>query len=55
MDINSNTDGIYPGKYTYQDDVPREKMAEVCMENYDPDFGKKTFAGDVIVSGFNFG
>ncbi|KAK7204478.1 mitochondrial Homoaconitase [Myxozyma melibiosi] len=52
---NINTDGIYPGKYTYQDDVSREKMAEVCMENYDPEFGKKTVAGDVIVSGFNFG
>ncbi|GAV27626.1 homoaconitase [Pichia membranifaciens] len=52
---NVNTDGIYPGKYTYQDDVPREKMAEVCMENYDSEFGSKTHAGDIIVSGFNFG
>lgn len=52
---NVNTDGIYPGKYTYQDDVSREKMAEVCMENYDAEFGKKTKAGDIIVSGFNFG
>ncbi|KAH3684056.1 hypothetical protein WICPIJ_004958 [Wickerhamomyces pijperi] len=52
---NINTDGIYPGKYTYQDDVPREKMAEVCMENYDAEFGSKTNAGDIIISGFNFG
>ena len=52
---NVNTDGIYPGKYTYQDDVSREKMAEVCMENYDSEFGSKTKAGDIIVSGFNFG
>ncbi|KAF2262918.1 homoaconitase [Lojkania enalia] len=52
---NINTDGIYPGKYTYQDDVSREKMAEVCMENYDPDFGTKAKAGDILVSGFNFG
>jgi len=52
---NVNTDAIYPGKYTYQDDVPRDVMAAVCMENYDPDFGKKTKAGDIIVSGFNFG
>lgn len=52
---NVNTDAIYPGKYTYQDDVPPEKMAEVCMENYDPEFGKKTKAGDIILSGFNFG
>ncbi|CCH42487.1 homoaconitate hydratase [Wickerhamomyces ciferrii] len=52
---NINTDGIYPGKYTYQDDVSREKMAEVCMENYDSEFGSKTGAGDIIISGFNFG
>lgn len=52
---NINTDGIYPGKYTYQDDVPREKMAEVCMENYDAEFGQKTGPGDIIISGFNFG
>ena len=52
---NINTDGIYPGKYTYQDNVPAEKMAEVCMENYDPAFGSVTRAGDVLVAGFNFG
>lgn len=52
---NINTDGIYPGKYTYQDDVSREKMAEVCMENYDAEFGAKTHADDIIISGFNFG
>lgn len=52
---NINTDGIYPGKYTYQDNVPREKMAEVCMENYDVSFGALTKPGDVLVSGFNFG
>lgn len=52
---NINTDGIYPGKYTYQDDVPREKMAKVCMENYDSEFDNITKAGDIIVGGFNFG
>lgn len=52
---NINTDGIYPGKYTYQDDVPREKMAQVCMENYDSEFGQKTQPGDIVISGFNFG
>lgn len=52
---NINTDGIYPGKYTYQDDIPREKMAEVCMENYDAEFNGKTKAGDIIISGYNFG
>jgi homoaconitate hydratase len=35
---NLNTDGIYPGKYTYQDDLTPQKMAEVAMENYDPKF-----------------
>ncbi|CAK7896186.1 homoaconitase, mitochondrial [[Candida] anglica] len=52
---NINTDGIYPGKYTYQDDIPREKMAEVCMENYDSEFNSKTKPSDIIVSGYNFG
>ncbi|ROV92690.1 hypothetical protein VSDG_06578 [Cytospora chrysosperma] len=52
---NINTDGIYPGKYTYQDNVSIEKMAEVCMENYDTEFGKIAREGDILVSGFNFG
>lgn len=52
---NVNTDAIYPGKYTYQDDIPKEKMAEVCMENYDPKFRDLVKPGDIIVSGFNFG
>lgn len=52
---NINTDGIYPGKYTYQDDIPRSKMAEVCMENYDAEFYSKTKPGDIIISGYNFG
>lgn len=52
---NINTDGIYPGKYTYQDNVSREKMAEVCMENYDTSFRTLAKAGDILVAGFNFG
>lgn len=52
---NINTDGIYPGKYTYQDNVSVEKMAEVCMENYDTAFGSVARAGDILVAGFNFG
>ncbi len=52
---NINTDGIYPGKYTYQDNVTAEKMAEVCMQNYDPAFGSTARPGDILVSGFNFG
>jgi|SRR5579859_6918151 homoaconitate hydratase len=63
---NLNTDGIYPGtcyrrmylitgKYTYQDNVPREKMREVCMENYDPNFGSVAQDGDILLGGYNFG
>ncbi|KAK6373866.1 mitochondrial Homoaconitase [Exophiala oligosperma] len=52
---NINTDGIYPGKNTYQDNVPVEKMAEVCMENYDPKLSSLSKTGDDLVSGFNFG
>lgn len=52
---NVNTDAIYPGKYTYQDDVTPDKMAEVCMENYDPTFSQYVKKGDILVSGFNFG
>jgi homoaconitate hydratase len=66
-----NTDGIYPGKYTYQDDITLERQAEVVMENYDPGFAPlvaslrassrslpsttKGKTGVVLVSGYNFG
>jgi homoaconitate hydratase len=52
---NLNTDGIYPGKYTYQDDITPEKQAEVAMENYDPEFTKMANEGNVVAGGFNFG
>ncbi|QQS37698.1 MAG: homoaconitase [Ignavibacteriales bacterium] len=52
---NLNTDGIYPGKYTYNDDMTAQQQAEVVMENYDPEFVKIAKAGDVLVGGFNFG
>ena len=52
---NVNTDAIYGKDYTYRDDVTPELMAKVAMENYDPEFSARTHAGDVIVSGFNFG
>ena len=52
---NLNTDGIYPGKYTYIDDFTPEQQAEVVMENYDPDFGKIVKDCDVVAGGFNFG
>lgn len=49
------TDNIYAAKWTYQDDITKEGMAEVCMSNYDPDFGSVAKPNDVLVSGFNFG
>jgi homoaconitate hydratase len=52
---NVNTDAIYGKDYTYRDDMTPETMAKVVMENYDPQFASRTDAGDVIVSGFNFG
>ena len=52
---NLNTDGIYPGKYTYIDDFTPEQQAEVVMENYDPDFKSIVKDSDILVGGFNFG
>ncbi|HWR81860.1 MAG TPA: aconitase family protein, partial [Candidatus Deferrimicrobium sp.] len=52
---NLNTDGIYPGKYTYIDDFTPAQQAQVVMENYDPEFGKLVTDGDILVGGFNFG
>ncbi|MEA3286081.1 MAG: homoaconitase [Candidatus Marinimicrobia bacterium] len=52
---NLNTDGIYPGKYTYIDDFTPEQQAGVVMENYDTDFVNMVEKGDFLVGGFNFG
>ncbi|KAJ2851511.1 mitochondrial Homoaconitase [Coemansia brasiliensis] len=52
---NLNTDGIYPGKYTYQDDITREQMKLIVMENYDPEFSHTVQSGDIVVAGANFG
>ncbi|KAJ3561467.1 hypothetical protein NP233_g10177 [Leucocoprinus birnbaumii] len=68
---NLNTDGIYPGKYTYQDDITLERQAQVVMENYDPEFASLVSSivaqqnesgiveglkkGVILVSGYNFG
>ncbi len=52
---NLNTDGIYGKDYTYREDMTPSMMAGVVMENYDPEFGARTIAGDVLVGGFNFG
>jgi len=52
---NLNTDGIYPGKYTYIDDFTPQQQAEVVMENYDPEFKQLVKKGNILVGGFNFG
>ncbi|EGN99065.1 hypothetical protein SERLA73DRAFT_73635 [Serpula lacrymans var. lacrymans S7.3] len=68
---NLNTDALYPGKYTYQDDITLERQAQVVMENYDPSFAGLvadlmkqqspvaasdiTKQGVILVSGYNFG
>jgi homoaconitate hydratase len=52
---NLNTDGIFPGKYTYKDDFTPEQQAGVAMENYDPEFGKIAAKGNILVGGYNFG
>lgn len=67
---NLNTDGIYPGKYTYRDDITLEGQAQVVMENYDPSFPalvtqkraqlgsadeSQVKQGVILVSGYNFG
>lgn len=52
---NMDTDNIYAGKFTYQDNITREGMADVCMSNYDPKFGLVAKPNDILVSGYNFG
>jgi homoaconitate hydratase len=52
---NLNTDAIYPGTYTYREDMTPKMMAQVVMENYDPQFAVNVLPGDVLVGGFNFG
>lgn len=52
---NMNTDGIYPGKYTYIDDFTPKDQANVVMENYDPEFKYMVKEKDILISGYNFG
>lgn len=68
---NLSTDALYPGKYTYQDDITLERQAQVVMENYDPAFATLISSllkeqlpipasedcqqGVILVSGYNFG
>lgn len=50
-----NTDAIYSGKLTYQDNVSKEDMARACMANYDPGFDAIAKPTDILVAGANFG
>jgi homoaconitate hydratase len=52
---NLNTDGIYGKDYTYREDMTPEMMAQVVMQNYDPQFAKQIEPGDIVMGGFNFG
>ncbi|HOW54697.1 MAG TPA: 3-isopropylmalate dehydratase small subunit [Syntrophorhabdaceae bacterium] len=50
---NIDTDIIIPAKYLAHTDP--KVLGEHCMEPLAPDFPKKVKAGDIIVSGTNFG
>ncbi len=52
---NLNTDGIYGKDYTYRDNMTRDQMARVVMENYDPAFRDLVGPGDIVVGSYNFG
>lgn len=52
---NVDTDAIYPGKLTDQDNVSREDMAKACFSNYDPEFDRIAKPNDILVSGRSFG
>jgi 3-isopropylmalate/(R)-2-methylmalate dehydratase small subunit len=49
-----NTDGIFPGRYTYTVTDPGE-IASHALEGLDPAFAKNVKPGDVVVAGKNFG
>lgn len=50
---NIDTDAIIPARYLTVTDP--EKLAQYCMENENPRFGKEVKAGDIIVAESNFG
>ncbi len=49
-----NTDVIFPGKYTYTIQEPKEQ-AKHALEDLDPTFVKAVQPGDIIVGGKNWG
>ena len=50
---NINTDVIMPGRWCHLTD--EAELAKHCMEDYDPDYHKKSSPGDIIVADRNFG
>lgn len=51
---NINTDMLFPGKYTYTCSKPDEIKPHL-LEDLDSSFAKNVQAGDLIISGKNFG
>ncbi len=51
---NINTDVIFPGKYTYTINDPKE-MASHALEDLDARFSKEVKPNDIIVAGRNWG
>jgi len=49
-----NTDVIFPGKYTYTINDPKQ-MAAYALEDLDPQFVKEVKPDDIIVGGKNWG
>ena len=49
-----NTDVIFPGKYTYNVNDPKE-MAKHALEDLDPTFAGRVQPGDIVVGGKNWG
>jgi len=51
---NVNTDVIFPGKYTYTINDPKD-MAKHALEDLDPTFATTMHPGDIVVGGSNWG
>lgn len=51
---NTNTDVIFPGKYTYTLKTP-EEWAQHALEDLDPSFAATVKPGDILVAGRNWG
>ncbi|KAI9291476.1 homoaconitase mitochondrial precursor [Neoconidiobolus thromboides FSU 785] len=52
---NLNTDAIYAGKHTYNDNLTMSEMRNVAMENFDSNFLNILKEGDILIGGYNFG